>query len=49
MAAEEYPAGWPTDEAGNRKPAHELTKEQWQAVSRPSLERAVMGNRSVNA
>jgi hypothetical protein len=43
----EYPESWPKDETGEPMPAHKLTNEQWKRASRPTIEQAVMGNRSV--
>jgi hypothetical protein len=43
----EYPEGWPTDETGSPMEAHKLTNDQWKRASRPTLEQAVMGQRSV--
>jgi len=44
--ADEYPANWPT-ENGQPVPPHKLTEEQFRAVTRPMLEQAVLGNRSI--
>jgi hypothetical protein len=43
----EYPESWPKDETGEPMPAHKLTNEQWKRASRPTIEQAVMGQRSV--
>lgn len=43
----DYPESWPKDEAGEPMPAHKLTNEQWKRVSRPTIEQAVLGPRSV--
>lgn len=43
----EYPAGWPTDETGEPLPAHKLSNDQWKKASRPTIEQAVMGSRSI--
>jgi hypothetical protein len=43
---DEYPADWPT-ENGQAIPPHKLTEEQFRRLTRPMLEQAVLGTRSV--
>lgn len=45
-AGDEYPANWPT-ENGQPVPPHKLTEEQFRGITRPMLEQAVLGTRSV--
>lgn len=46
VGGDEYPANWPT-ENGQPLPPHKLTEEQFRAVTRPMLEQAVLGTRSI--
>lgn len=46
VAGDEYPADWPT-ENGQPIPPHKLTEDQFRTFTRPMLEQAVLGNRSV--
>lgn len=43
---DEYPANWPT-ENGQPLPPHKLSEEQFRSLTRPMLEQAVLGNRSI--
>jgi hypothetical protein len=43
---DEYPADWPTDN-GQAIPPHKLTEEQFRRLTRPMLEQAVLGTRSI--
>lgn len=43
----EYPEGWPTDESGEPLEAHKMSKTQWERVSRPTIEQAVLGPKSI--
>ena len=45
-AGDEYPANWPT-ENGQPVAPHKLTEEQFRSITRPMLEQAVLGNRSI--
>jgi hypothetical protein len=45
-AGDEYPANWPT-ENGQPVAPHKLTEEQFRNVTRPMLEQAVLGQRSI--
>lgn len=45
-AGDEYPANWPT-ENGQPVPPHKLTEEQFRGITRPMLEQAVLGTRSI--
>jgi len=43
---DEYPANWPT-ENGQPLAPHKLTEEQFRSLTRPMLEQAVLGTRSI--
>ena len=43
----DYPEGWPTDESGEPREAHKMSKTQWERVSRPTIEQAVLGPKSI--
>jgi len=45
-SGDEYPADWPT-ENGQPIPPHKLTEEQFRTHTRPMLEQAVLGHRSI--
>ena len=45
-AGDEYPANWPT-ENGQPVAPHKLSEEQFRSITRPMLEQAVLGNRSI--
>lgn len=46
VGGDEYPSNWP-HENGQPVPPHKLTEEQYRAITRPMLEQAVLGNRSI--
>lgn len=45
-AGDEYPANWPT-ENGQPIAPHKMTEEQFRSITRPMLEQAVLGTRSI--
>lgn len=45
-AGDEYPANWPT-ENGQPVAPHKLSEEQFRSITRPMLEQAVLGTRSI--